>query len=132
MAAAVVGVAILSFTLTGDSPGQGAARFMDALARGDVDAVTENSFIDGMDQETLRERWDYTLNVAAPHYRFAWRIINTSNQGPDTASVRLEYVRNLTPGSFEEYFELPMVRRDNRWLVDVRGISREMFPSLPR
>ena len=36
------------------------------------------------------------------------------------------------PGAYEELYELPMVKVGDDWKVDVRGISREFYPGLPR
>ncbi len=56
------------------------------------------------------------------------RIVDSND-----AAVSLSVWRNYFSGiSYDEKFELPMIKQEGKWLVDVRGINREMFPALPR
>ncbi|BBO23322.1 MAG: DUF2950 domain-containing protein [Fimbriimonadaceae bacterium] len=114
-----------------ESPANVASRFMSALARHDVEELTSLSFYEG-DPEQLRKGWDYAVNVAGKHFLFRWSLETVKESGPDTAAVKLKVERALGPNSFPENFDLPLVLTKDGWRVDVRGISRNMFPGLPR
>jgi len=132
--AAVGIVAILGLLLfSKGTPSQAASEFLVALAKGDVKKLTDLSFMDGDTPEEIEKKWTYTTQVVGPHYRFVWKMVGESVVDPQTASVRLQFVRNaLSPSAYEENFALPMVNKDGKWKVDVRAISREMYPGLPR
>ncbi len=109
------------------------SKFMDALARGDVETLTEMSYMADLPKEEIRKRWDFTINKAAPHYRFTWSITSSDETADNTGNVRLKVMRNVgSGGGYDEKFELPLVKVDDEWKVDVRSISRDMFPGLPR
>lgn len=128
VAAAIV---ITLFLVRIDSPGVVASRFMTALAKGDAAKLTELSFTDG-DRAKLRKDWDYSISVSR-NYVFAWMIKGDQIADDNHASVRLEVVRDADrPESYPENFALPMVKVGGKWLVDVRNMSRQMFPALPR
>lgn len=110
-----------------------AARFMDALARQDAATLTQLSYMDGVSAQELRSQWDYAVNVAGKYYRFNWEIRGETQTGPDSAAVRMGFWRNYgSPGSYDENFQLNLIRIRGTWKVDVRSISREMYPGLPR
>lgn len=116
-----------------ESPDSAGAKFMFALAKGDSAKLTDLSYISGASKEDIKKQWDYATKVAAPHYLFAFRLNGSSQSSPDEASVKVMMFRNVgDPGSYEEKFELPMVRKEGRWLVDVAGINRGLYPALPR
>jgi hypothetical protein len=131
----VVGIVLLfgsSLLFGSESPQSVGSRFMTALAKGDVDQLAELSYPQER-KEDFRKQWDWAVNVAGPHYRFVWKVTGFTQLDEDTASVRMMVARNvMTPGTYEEKFELPMVREDNTWRVDVRAVNREMYPGLPR
>lgn len=134
MLVAVFGAMVLGVILffSKEGPGEVGARFMDALARGNVDKLTAESFAPGKSQAKLRKDWEYATKVGK-HYLFFWTITSAIEQTADSAVVRLQVQRNLGPGSYDENYQLPLAKdKDGRWKVDATGISREMYPALPR
>ena len=129
--AAVVALFVLVF-YSKEGPGEAASRFMDGLARGDVNALVDSSYAPGKPPEELREDWKFTTNVGK-HYLFRWRITATNVVDDDDATVKLSVEKNIGSGSsYEENFGLPMHKVGGKWMVDASGISREMYPGLPR
>jgi hypothetical protein len=110
-----------------------AAKFMTALAKHDVDTLTEMTYLNGRDKAEVRKKWDFAVNDAGKHYLFMWRIASSKEADPNTASVTLQMVRNIRgSGSYEEKYDLPLVKENGEWKVDVSAISREVFPALPQ
>lgn len=122
---------IAIFLISGESPTGVANRFLVALAKGDVDTLTDLSYYEGS-KETLREKWKYATQVSGPYYRFAWTITTTKQPDDKSAAVRTSMFRGFGPGSFGENFDIPLVKVDGKWKVDVHAISRGLFPGLPR
>jgi hypothetical protein len=106
--------------------------FMVALAKGDVDTLTELSSFQGASKEELKEKWRFTVKEVAPHYMFAWKILSIARSDENTAAARLMVRRNADQGGFDENFQLPLVKENGEWKVDVRSISRAMYPGLPQ
>lgn len=135
---AVVALAIL-LLFGQENPATAGAKFLDALARGDADALTKSSFANGKSPEELRKDWEFTTKVSK-HYLFHWNITSSRVVNDDTADVKVQVMRNFGPGSYEENYGLPLRKVDangkidpkGTWKVDASGISREMFPGLPR
>jgi hypothetical protein len=124
---------IVLLTMSKENPETVASKFLSALAIGDDEKLTELSYYPNGSKDELKRQWQFATKVAAKNYMFFWKIKFTTVADADTASVALEYTRNsLSPASYGENFQLPMVRDKGRWLVDVRSISREMYPALPR
>lgn len=115
-----------------DSAATTAGDFMSALAKGDVDTLTELSFFQGATKEQLREKWRYTVKEVGPHYVFAWRISGITRSEENSAAAKMQVIRNLDQGGYEENFQLPLVKENGDWKVDVRSISRAMYPGLPQ
>jgi hypothetical protein len=128
LVAAVLGL----FLLAGESPSGVAGKFLGALARGDTKTLTDLSYMEGLSPAEIEQRWKDT-HENSKYWIFAYSIKDTKQQNPTNTTVVLDWVKNaVSPSSYGEKFELPMVKVDGRWKVDVRGISREMYPSLPR
>lgn len=109
------------------------SKFMDALARGDVDRLTEMSYMSDLPKEEIRKRWEFAVHTAAPYYRFTWAIAGATETADGGGSIRLKVTRNIDAGGgYEENFQLPLVKTKEGWKVDIRSISREMYPGLPR
>lgn len=126
-------VVVLVFGFSGESPNSGAGRFMSALADHDVEKLVKYGHMPGETPESEREKWKYTLERVARYYRFQWDIVNSQVVDEKNATVTLVVVRNSTdPGAYDQKFGIPLVRVDGEWLVDVRGIPRDLFPGLPR
>jgi len=130
--AAAVAVVILTIVIifSRDSLNSVGARFMTALALGDVKKLTKYSYVSGASESEIEKSWEESVNGLGRNYLFIWRISGSSLSGPDTGNVRLQVDRN--PMSYEENFQLPMIKVKDEWKVDVRSISRAMFPLLPR
>ncbi len=104
-------------------------RFMSALARRDAKTLASISHIEGKTSDDLVKEWQRTLD-RAKNFRFKWQILGSEEAGPDSGSVRLEVERNEE--GYGNKYQLPLRRDGDRWKVEVRGISREMYPYLPR
>lgn len=125
-------VVILGAVLVGgESPQTRAAIFMSALARGDAEALTDSTYLGGRDRAAMKAAWERTVREAE-FYRFRYRILGAQNSSADTAAVRMHVWRNYGPMSFEENFQLDLKKVEGRWKVRPEGISRAMFPFLPR
>ena len=126
-------VALVGLLFAGQkSPAETGSRFMDALARGDVDALVKTSYVPGESPEDLRKQWAFTVGNPGKHYLFHWEITSSNTVDDDTANVKLSVQRNLGPGSYDENYGLPLHKVNGEWKVDASGISREMYPGLPR
>ncbi|MBX3112840.1 MAG: hypothetical protein KF857_12645 [Fimbriimonadaceae bacterium] len=131
----VVGIlVILFFALTsGEAPNTVANRFMSALAKGDAKTLAEASMIGDMSTADMQKAWESTL-AASKHYTFIYRVILVEQPSPEQANVKVGVERNFRPGgaSYEENYQLPMRKKDGKWLVEVPSIPRDMYPWLPR
>ena len=130
--AGIVAILVLFF-VAGESAESAAVRFMDALAKGDVKTLVAMSDSPDTEPAELEKQWEYTAKVAGPHYMFFYKINSSLNPTENTAMVRMMVSRNVNrEGSYEEKFELPMIKRDGKWKVEVRGLDRRLYPNLPR
>ena len=138
--AAVAGLSVLLF-VGQESPAAAGSRFMDALARGDVDALVKTSYVAGKSPEALRKDWEFAAQTVSKHYLFTWKVTSSSQTNDTDAVVRLSVERNVgSGGSYEENYGLPLHKVDAQgridakgaWKVDAGGISPEMYPALPR
>jgi uncharacterized membrane protein YvbJ len=131
-AVAVVLVAIFFFAGRG-SPTATAEEFMTALGHGDDAKLTELTYIRTGDKDAMEKAYEFATNEAGKNYSFLWRIRDERQADANTASVQISVMRNArNPTSYEENFEIPLVRKDGKWLVDVAGINDLMYPALPR
>ena len=128
----VVGLVVMALS-TGEGPSSAAANFMDALAKQDAPRLAEMSYADGVSQEEIEEQWRFTMEVVAPYYQFSYDIQGEKLTTEDRGFVWMDYVKNAgSSGAYAERFELPMVKTEDGWKVDVYAINRNMFPGLPR
>ena len=128
LVAAVIGL----FLMAGESPNGVGVKFLTALANGNTKTLAELSYMDGNTPAEIEEKWKQTHEISKYWY-FAYQVQGTTIQDDKTATIRLEWVKNVSsPSAFGEKYELPMVKVDGKWKVDVRAISREMYPALPR
>lgn len=122
-----------------DTPEKAVNQFLLALAKKDVDRLVELSYWEGS-PDGLRQQWDFCVNKAAKHYVFLWKLISTHKVSNDRAAVRvtilefrssrgqLVYGTEVQPGGME----VPVLRVDGRWKVDLMSLSRRFYPFLPR
>jgi hypothetical protein len=129
--ASVIAVVVL-FLFAKDSTTDTAGAFLRALGKGDVDTLVDLSFYDQASKEELREKWDFAVNRAGPHYIFAWKLVGSVQSDEETAAVSVMFVRDYDKGGYEQKLQIPLVKREGRWLVDVRAIDRSVYPALPR
>ena len=128
---AVIVFSLLLFSK--ESPSSVGGRFMDALARGDSAKLTELTYLSGKSKDEIKKEWEFSTQTAGKYYTFLWTVVAATQADDKTASVRLQVQRNVMSGSsYDENFQLPLVKVDDKWLVDVAAISREMYPGLPR
>jgi hypothetical protein len=133
----IVGMIFVSFLFAKEDAASVGSQFMDALARHDVDKLTELSLVGKTDPSTaeaertkLKEQWKFCVNTAGQHYAFQWKISGSNNATDDHATVIVQINKGGANG-YDEKYELPMEKVSNKWLVDVRGIAKTMFPGLP-
>lgn len=116
-----------------ESPAVNGSKFMIALAAGDAKTLTQYSHMPGRTPQEIEAKWKYATEVVSPHYFFAWRIIDTQISGPESATVKMDIVRDVMgPSSFPEKFELPLTKVNGVWKVDVSRVDRKLYPGLPR
>ena len=121
----------LLFFIGGDTPASNAGRFLNALGTDDRKTLTDLSYMGDQSPAETRKQWDQTMDTTR-HFLFAWRIESDSEHG-NNGIVKIGFVKDpMSKGAFEEEFEIPMVKADGKWKVDVRQISRDMYPALPR
>lgn len=125
-------LAIIVLLLAGkDSPTQAGNEFLVALAKGKVDDLVNDSYYQGS-KEDLRKQWEFATTEAGQYYRFLWRVKDERISSPTSASIQLGWVKNVgTPGAYEDNAELPMVKENGRWKVDVKAMSHDLYPALP-
>ena len=124
---------IFIVAVAGESPSTTGAKFMSALAEGDVDKLVELSFLDGSSDEELREKWEYTTKVVGPHYIFQFNIEDSNKQSDDKAVVRMELIRNYGSNTaYPDRFELELMKIGDKWKISVASLDRAIYPGLPR
>jgi hypothetical protein len=129
----VVAAAMAVFMNASEQPDTVAVKFLNALGTGNVDELTRLSYMDKVPPEEIRKKWDFTVHVAGPYYRFRYVITSGVMNDAETAAVRLDFYRNaLSSQTYSDQYELPLVKIGNQWKVDVRGLNREMYPGLPK
>jgi len=135
LAGAVIAVvAVVASSVFADTPRRVAAEFMVALARGDAERLAQLSFIEGVSEQELVERWKYTVEIGR-HYRFRYTIksVTTSETEENVASAEVLMVRNSDSTSpYEEIYGLPLEKVDGVWKIDLAGIDRRIYPAMPR
>ena len=134
-------IALVSlFVFSGDSPDKAAREFMSALAKGDAKALASRSYLNlsgksgspSSSLDGMEKAWKECLD-GAKYYRFVYTVGDVQIQPDQSASVRLQINKNpFGMGGYDEHFELPMFKEEGKWKVQVQGISREMYPFLPR
>jgi len=127
----VIAIPIILFLL-GQSPEAAAKEFMAALAKGDVDKLTEMTYLPEPESD-IKSQWKHTFETSARNYVFGWQFGSTEKDGSDRAVVRVtitEFRGPETHGNDEA--NLPLIRKDGKWMVDMRSLSRSFFPGLPR
>ena len=122
-----------TFTFMGESASTAAQRFLVALATADSNTLADMSYFNPpKPRDEVKKEWEKSLEVGK-FYRFVWVIKAQSSPVPGRASVQLMFTKDADKGNaYEENFSLDMLKDEGKWKVDVRGLSREMFPAMPR
>jgi hypothetical protein len=116
-----------------DSPESAATQFFSALAKGDVNKLISLSDLGDEPPDQVRKQWDFSVNEAGKYYQFRYMVSGSSQSDPTDASVKVRMLRNPDKmGSYEETFDIPMVKKNDRWKVDVRAVNRTIYPALPQ
>ncbi len=106
---------------------------MDALDAGDVDTLTQMSYLDKDTEAQMREKWEFAVNTAGKYYKFRYEITAARQISEDTAQVTMQLIKDaINPSAYPEKSELPLVKVGDKWKVDVKGMSRDIYPALPR
>ncbi len=115
----------------GDSPENRANKFFSALSRGDLDTLVDSSYSVRIPRDQLKPRWEQTIE-RSKYYRFRYIVKGTTTPTPTQANVKMEFERNYGAGSPIEYYDIGLVKEGGKWMVDIDGMSRSLYPYLPR
>jgi hypothetical protein len=127
----IIVIPIVLFML-GKSPEAAAKEFMAALAAGDVDTLTEMTYLPDPESD-IKEQWQETFETTAKNYVFGWQFGTTEKDRDDRAVVRVIVTEFRGPETHEnDQANIPLIRKDDKWMVDMRSLSRTFFPGLPR
>lgn len=130
--ALVAGVFVFVFLLSGEAPESVATKFLAALSKGDPKTLTALSYMGSEPESNIEQKWQFTVDVTR-YYQFKYLIEGVKQVDPDAANVQVEMMKDANrPGAVPEHFELPMVKINNHWKVDLRALNREIYPALPR
>jgi type II secretory pathway pseudopilin PulG len=122
---------VLLLVLLQPSPDDAMRKFMQALASHDVDTLTEMSYLEHP-HAPIREQWDLCVNHLAKNYVFLWSYEGLRQPTPDEAVVRMNFTEFLGPEPHQtDSFEVPLVKKDGIWKVDLASLTRKFFPGLP-
>jgi Protein of unknown function (DUF2950) len=131
--AVLTGGAVVLLLIVPDSPESAATQFMSALAGGNVDKLVSLSDLGDESPDQAHKQWDFAVNTAGKYYQFAYTIMGSSEADPTDASVKIQMLRNPDKvGSYQETFDIPMVKKNEHWLVDVRAMNRTIYPAMPQ
>jgi len=127
-AALVVGVLMFGGS---EDPTMKAQKFMTALGDGDSKKLAEYSTSGTYDAKQLEELWAESVKNAE-YYRFRFKIMGAQVSNANQAQVRMQVIRSDNPGAVEDNFQLDLKKVDGKWKVRLEGLSRELYPFLPR
>lgn len=123
---------VILFFASRESPTSVAAQFMQALVKADAAKLAELSYMPPDKPEVIRQKWEATLKDAQ-YYKFYWEILGREDVTDTKSNILMDVIRNIAlKESYPEPFRLELVKVDGKWLVEVRKISRAMYPFLPR
>lgn len=132
IAAVLIGGAVLVLLHSSDSPESAAATFMTALAKGDVNTLTNLSYVTNETPDEIRKQWDFAENHAGKYYCFSWEMTSSLQSDASNAAISMQFVKNLgKPASYPETVNIPLVKDQGTWKVDVAAVDRTLFPALP-
>lgn len=110
-----------------------ASRFMAAMAKLDASTLADLSYVEGEDKGRVLEQWTYMTDVVAKEYTFSYEIKGEKSLSDKSSIVWMMFTKHAgMDGAFEERFELPMIKTDEGWKVDILATSRDFLPGMPR
>lgn len=125
-------LAVVLFTRSGSSPAQRVNEFFTALGKADMEGVLRSSTFGGLPDDEVRPKWQQCFD-RTKYYRFALQIKETSYSNPEEATVAVDMFQNAAnPNLGSKRFQIPVVKIDGEWKVDVRSMTRQAYPALPR
>jgi len=131
--AAILAGAVLFSVTGGDTPESTARKFLTALGKGDVKQLTALSYVGNETPAQIEKQWDYACNIAGPYYRYLYQVTGVSAYGTDVAAVKMKLIRDINKqGSSDEDYEIPLLKENGKWLVDVRSLNYKLYPALPK
>jgi hypothetical protein len=126
----VAGMSVL-FLSAGETPSSTVGRFMMALATDNEETLTNLSYMGDQPVEQTRKEWAETMK-STKNFLFAWRVVSDTENG-NNAVVKLKFAKDArSKMAYEDDLEIPLVKIQGKWKVDVRQIQRDMYPNLPR
>ena len=131
--AAIAAIVVFVLVSSEESPETVGSNFLRALAKGDLDTLTKLSYMDKTSDADIHKKWDYTINTAGPYFRFIYRVKGSSRVSSDSGAVIVSWTKDVqNPTAYAIDYEIPMLKIDHHWKVDVRSLNRDMFPGLPQ
>lgn len=130
--AALAGIVLMVVVLMsgGNDAQSRASIFMSALSRGDAKVLAESTYVKGKSKEEILAGWEKTVEDAK-YFQFKYQLMGIQTTG-ESAIVRMEVWRDISPGGYPEPFQLDLTKADGDWKVRGNGLNREMYPFLPR
>ena len=131
--AVLIGGVVLLLMLSGEAPETVAGKWLAALAKGDVDTLTDLSYFGNRPESYVRDQWQFATHTANPYYRFRYQVEGSRPINNESAAVHIEMMPDSNkPNPIPLPYDLGMVKVNGRWKVDVRTINRAIYPALPR
>jgi hypothetical protein len=113
-------VGVILFSSNTDSPETAAIKFMDALARGDANDLSQVTSIDEDSPEVVRKKWENTLSYTE-FYQFQWAYKgprhstrSISSFIAPTSSAPIRESRTSAGGTRAQKYRWPILSRANR------------------
>ncbi|HEY3782889.1 MAG TPA: DUF2950 family protein [Fimbriimonadaceae bacterium] len=132
IAVVLIGGAVVLLLIVPDSPESAATQFFSALATGNVDKLVSLSDMGDETPDQVRAQWQFATHDAGKYYQFIFQVDSSSQTDATDASVKVQMLRNPDkPGGYMETFDIPMVKKNDGWKVDVRAVNRTIYPALP-
>jgi hypothetical protein len=126
-----VALIVVLVVVSGPSPRTAAEQFMSALAKGDVDRLTELSIVHDKSKNEIHKEWELAVKYGQT-YTFSWEVGSVQQQG-DTASVRVDVTPTIFgTAPYAQPKPLQLQKVNGVWKVDVAEATRDMYPYLPQ
>lgn len=108
------------------------SRFMTAWCKADEPTLTKMSFMGDLPAEEISKRWKKSLDNAK-YVHFTWVLVGSEQLSDDEGTVRLKVTcPSDSPSSYDQSFQLKMLRVKGDWKVDIQALPRDIIPMIPR